>query len=63
MLSERERERIEEEARQHEHPRAAVSEALLIVQESRGWVRGRPPPLHGRPGVLRRQFQKPGPLA
>lgn len=38
MLSEREKERIEEEARQHEHPRAAVSEALLIVQESRGWV-------------------------
>jgi len=38
MLSKREKERIEEEARLHEHPRAAVSEALLIVQESRGWV-------------------------
>ncbi len=38
MLSARERERIEEEARQHEQRRAAVSEALLIVQESRGWV-------------------------
>jgi NADH-quinone oxidoreductase subunit E len=38
MLSQQEREKIEEEARMHEHPRAAVSEALLIVQESRGWV-------------------------
>ncbi|MGA2643003.1 MAG: NAD(P)H-dependent oxidoreductase subunit E, partial [Spirochaetia bacterium] len=38
MLSEREKERILEEARLHEHPRAAVSEALFIVQESRGWV-------------------------
>jgi NADH-quinone oxidoreductase subunit E len=38
MLSDRERERIEEEARHHEQRRAAVSEALLIVQESRGWV-------------------------
>ncbi len=38
MLSERERERIEEEARTLEDPRAAVSEALIIVQESRGWV-------------------------
>ena len=38
MLSERERERIEEEARHHEHRRAAVSEALLILQEGRGWV-------------------------
>jgi NADH-quinone oxidoreductase subunit E len=38
MLSERERERIEEEAGLHEQRRAAVSEALLIVQESRGWV-------------------------
>lgn len=38
MLTDRERERIEEEARLHEHRRAAVSEALLIVQESRGWV-------------------------
>jgi NADH-quinone oxidoreductase subunit E len=38
MLSDHERERIEEDARLHEHRRAAVSEALLIVQESRGWV-------------------------
>jgi NADH-quinone oxidoreductase subunit E len=38
MLSEREKERIHEEAGLHEHPRAAVSEALLIVQESHGWV-------------------------
>jgi NADH-quinone oxidoreductase subunit E len=38
MLSDREREKILEEARHHEHPRAAVSEALLVVQESRGWV-------------------------
>jgi NADH-quinone oxidoreductase subunit E len=38
MLSEREKERITEEALLHEYPRAAVSEALLIVQESRGWV-------------------------
>jgi NADH-quinone oxidoreductase subunit E len=38
MLSDRERARILEETRHHEHPRAAVSEALLVVQESRGWV-------------------------
>ena len=38
MLSERERERINAEAGLHEQRRAAVSEALLIVQESRGWV-------------------------
>jgi NADH-quinone oxidoreductase subunit E len=38
MLSDRERERIEKDARLHEHRRAAVSEALLIIQESRGWV-------------------------
>jgi NADH-quinone oxidoreductase subunit E len=38
MLNERERQRIEEEARHAEHRRAAVSEALMIVQESRGWV-------------------------
>jgi NADH-quinone oxidoreductase subunit E len=38
MLSQQERERIEEEVRLHEHPRAAVSEALLIVQENHGWV-------------------------
>jgi NADH-quinone oxidoreductase subunit E len=38
MLSQQEKEKIEEDVRMHEHPRAAVSEALLIVQESRGWV-------------------------
>jgi len=38
VLSDHERERIEEDARLHEHRRAAVSEALLIIQESRGWV-------------------------
>jgi NADH-quinone oxidoreductase subunit E len=38
MLTDHERQRIEEEMRLHEHPRAAVSEALLIVQEGRGWV-------------------------
>ncbi len=38
MLSDQEKQRIEEEARLHEQRRAAVSEALLIVQESRGWV-------------------------
>ena len=38
MLSDGERQKIEEEAGHHEHRRAAVSEALLIVQESRGWV-------------------------
>ena len=38
MLSEREREKIVEEMRLHEHPRAAISEALLIVQENHGWV-------------------------
>jgi NADH-quinone oxidoreductase subunit E len=38
MLSETERKRIEEETRHVEHKRAAVSEALMIVQESRGWV-------------------------
>ncbi len=38
MLSPEERQKIEEEARHHEQRRAAVSEALLIVQESRGWV-------------------------
>ncbi len=38
MLSSQERERIEEEVRHFPDPRAAVSEALMIVQESRGWV-------------------------
>ncbi|MGA2976835.1 MAG: NADH-quinone oxidoreductase subunit NuoE [Spirochaetia bacterium] len=38
MLSELDKKRIEEEARLHEHRRTAVSDALLIAQESRGWV-------------------------
>jgi NADH-quinone oxidoreductase subunit E len=38
MLSEQERRKIAEELKQHDHPRGAVSEALLIVQEHRGWV-------------------------
>ena len=38
MLSSHERERIEEEVRHYADPRAAVNEALMIVQESRGWV-------------------------
>jgi len=38
MLSEREREKIAEEMKLHEQPRGAISEALLIVQEHRGWV-------------------------
>ena len=38
MLSEQERQKITEELKQHDHPRGAVSEALLIVQEHRGWV-------------------------
>ena len=38
MLSEQERRKITEELKQHDHPRGAVSEALLIVQEHRGWV-------------------------
>ncbi len=38
MLNERERERIRAEAAHFEQPRAAVGEALMIVQESRGWV-------------------------
>ena len=38
MLSPHERQQIEGETRHHEQRRAAVSEALLIVQESRGWV-------------------------
>ncbi len=38
MLSEHEKERIQAEAAHFESPRAAVGEALMIVQESRGWV-------------------------
>ena len=38
MLSDRERQRIEAEVRLYPHPRAAVPEALRIVQEQRGWV-------------------------
>jgi NADH-quinone oxidoreductase subunit E len=38
MLSELEKKRIEEEAGHHEQRRGAVSEALMIVQETRGWV-------------------------
>ncbi len=38
MLSEREKERIRAEAAHFENPHAAVGEALMIVQESRGWV-------------------------
>jgi NADH-quinone oxidoreductase subunit E len=38
MLSEQEREKIAEEMKLHEQPRGAISEALLIVQEHRGWV-------------------------
>jgi NADH-quinone oxidoreductase subunit E len=38
MLSEREKIRIEEETQSVAHKRAAVSEALMIVQESRGLV-------------------------
>ena len=38
MLSDEERTRIEAEARRYPSTRAALSEALMIVQESRGWV-------------------------
>ena len=38
MLSEQERHKIAEELKQHDYPRGAISEALLIVQEHRGWV-------------------------
>ncbi len=38
MLSEQERQKIAEELKQHDHARGAISEALLIVQEHRGWV-------------------------
>ena len=38
MLTDRERQRIEAETRLYPHPRAAVPEALKIVQDHRGWV-------------------------
>jgi NADH-quinone oxidoreductase subunit E len=38
MLSREEKSRIEAEARLYPERRAALSEALMIVQESRGWV-------------------------
>jgi NADH-quinone oxidoreductase subunit E len=38
MLSDEERTRIEAEARRYPSRRAALSEALMIAQESRGWV-------------------------
>ncbi len=38
MLSEQERQKIVEELKQHDYPRGAISEALLIVQEHHGWV-------------------------
>jgi NADH-quinone oxidoreductase subunit E len=38
MLTDRERQRIEAEARSYPNPRAAVPEALKIVQDHRGWV-------------------------
>lgn len=38
MLSDKERRLIEAEASHHEQKRGAVSEALMILQESRGWV-------------------------
>jgi NADH-quinone oxidoreductase subunit E len=38
MLSDKERQLIEAELKHHEHKRGAVSEALMILQESRGWV-------------------------
>jgi NADH-quinone oxidoreductase subunit E len=38
VLTERERQLIEAELRLYPHPRAAVPEALKIVQDHRGWV-------------------------
>jgi NADH-quinone oxidoreductase subunit E len=38
MLTEQERHKIIEELKQHDYPRGAISEALLIVQEHHGWV-------------------------
>jgi len=38
MLTEQEKQAIDEEVRHYPQPRAAVSEALKIVQRHRGWV-------------------------
>jgi len=38
MLTDKEKQLIEEELRHHEQKRGAVSEALMILQKSRGWV-------------------------
>ena len=38
MLSDDEKARIEDEARRYPSRRAAISEALMITQEARGWV-------------------------
>jgi len=38
MLSQAEREAIDSQARHAAYPRAAVGDALLVVQKSRGWV-------------------------
>ena len=38
MLTDRERQRIEAETRLYPHSRAAIPEALKIVQDHRGWV-------------------------
>ncbi len=38
MLSDKERQLIEAEVSHHEQKRGAVSEALMILQESRGWI-------------------------
>ncbi len=38
MLSQAEREAIDTQARHAAYPRAAVADALMVVQKSRGWV-------------------------
>ena len=38
MLTEEERQEIEEETRKYRHRRAAGPEALKIVQKHRGWI-------------------------
>jgi len=38
MLSDKEKQLIEAELKHHDYKRGAVSEALMIVQENRGWV-------------------------
>ncbi|HUI71139.1 MAG TPA: NADH-quinone oxidoreductase subunit NuoE [Spirochaetia bacterium] len=38
MLSDKEKQLIEAEAQHHDQRRGAVSEALMILQRSRGWV-------------------------